>query len=137
MKNWPLLPLLLITLILPTGCASINETATLSPGTIRTSFDTVRVHISNGPTKQLVVSVFVFQKSLQNLQVVRASTSTWTTEKNLTLQQAVFSPDNPHEMDLIFTPAPQPPFSINLLTKLNGQPLTLRADYYGPHAITF
>lgn len=139
MKYWPLYPLLLVVVLLQTGCASTNNTgnANLSPGTIRTSFDGVRVHLAGSPPSQLVITLTDNEQSLESLRVVSASSSTWTTEKNLNLQQTIFSPTDPHLVTLIFTPAPKPPFSVNLVTTVSGQTMTLRADFYGPHAITF
>ncbi len=127
------LALLAIAALLPMGCADLHESQYLTPSSIRSSFANVQVQIANGRLRVVLQS----DHSLRDLRLVRATTSSYTTLKELTLVDTVYVGSAPNQIEFDFTPAPQPPFNINLTARLHGEIYALRADYYGPRGLSF
>ncbi len=133
MKNWILLSFALVITLLQTGCAGITESSNLSPTSIRSSFDSAQVSIKDG---KLLISI-QDHRNLYRLRVVQATTSTYAKVTILTEVEHNVVLEDPHQIQLGFTPAPTIPFSVHLVAKVDGHTLTLRADYYGSHTITY
>jgi hypothetical protein len=129
----PLLLLAIAALVLPTGCASVQESPYLTPGAIRSSFANVQVQIAHGTLRVVLQS----DRDLRDLQFVHGTISNFNPPQPLVLTGTVYDPKTPNQIELDFTPPRAPPFNIDLATTLHGERLTLRADYYGPHRITF
>lgn len=119
--------------LLPTGCADLHESQYLTPTAIRSSFANVQVQIANGRLRVILQG----EHSLRDLRFLRATTSSYTTLKPLTLVDSVYLDSTPNQIEFDFTPAPQPPFNIDLSATLHGQVYTLRADYYGSRGLSF
>jgi hypothetical protein len=133
MKNRFVLFLLALAM-LPTGCASVSESPYLTPTAITTSFDNVTVRTSEG---KLLVTLESGRYNMGHLRDVHATSSNYSKITPLSLSGSVFHPENPTQIELVFVPAPQPPFNINIIAKADDHTLRLRADYYGARAITY
>ena len=130
----PLFFLALTAHLAPTGCSSVQESPYLTPGAIRSSFANVQVQIAHGTLRVILQSD---GRDLRDLRFVHGTISSFNPPKPLVLTGTVYDPRTPNQIELDFTPAFAPPFNIDLTTTLHGERLRLRADYYGPHGITF
>jgi len=134
MKNHlALLLLAFAALVLPIGCADVHESPYLTPSAIRSSFPNVQVQIAHGVLRVILQD----ERSLRDLQFVHGTISNFNPPQALVLAGTVYDPKAPNQIEFDFTPPRNPPFNIDLTTTLHGERLTLRADYYGPHRITF
>jgi hypothetical protein len=130
----PLLLLAIAALVLPTGCSSVQESPYLTASGIRSSFANVQVQIAHGVLRVVLQSD---GQDLRDLSFNHGTISNFNPPKALVLAGTVYDPRTPNQIELDFTPPRNPPFNIDLTTTLHGERLTLRADYYGPHRITF
>jgi len=130
----PLLFLAIAALVLPTACSSVQESPYLTPSAIRSSFANVQVQIAHGVLRVVLQSD---GQDLRDLRFDHGTISNFNPPKPLVLAGTVYDPKTPNQIEFDFTPPRNPPLNIDLTTTLHGERLTLRADYYGPHRITF
>jgi hypothetical protein len=97
----PLILLTLAVLLLPTGCASVQESPYLTPGAIRSSFANVQVQIAHGTLRVVLQG----DRDLRDLRFVHGTISSYNPPQPLTLTGTVYDPKTPNQIEFDFTPA--------------------------------
>lgn len=134
MKIKILLSLVVALALLQTGCCC-DDSPYLTPTAIRSQFDNVEVRIDE-KAKLLIVELTSGDENLSTVKVVSAYTSTYSKVTHLA-QVGGHQLGTRHKYQLVFSPPPSMPFDLNLVLKVDGATRTLRADYYGDHAVTY